>query len=149
MDVEDFSENDHIQPKAKCEHVTRYFTRVGYTLFGMALTGHLDDFMNIPDSQREELRALLAEKKLPLALTESHIIISGDLNHDAAAVIHSNDKILTPHIKENMHNITKRVRITDGAPQHFKLADMALWTSKQQIETGIASENLFGATAHR
>lgn len=48
-----------------------------------------------------------------------------------------------------MVDITSRIRITDGAPQHFKLADLALWTSKQQTETGIASEHLFGATAHR
>ena len=41
-DVEDFSENDHIKPKR--EHASRYFSEVGYTLFGMVMTGHLDDF---------------------------------------------------------------------------------------------------------
>lgn len=146
-DVEDFSENDHIQPKR--EHASRYFTEVGYTLFGMVLTGHLDDFANIGEDEREELRELFRLKKLPLALTESHIVISGDLTHDAAAVIHFNDKILTPYIKQNMTDIRKRIRITDGAPQHFKLADLALWTSGQQVQTGILSEHLFGATAHR
>ena len=146
-DVEDFSENDHIKPMR--EHASRYFSEVGYTLFGMVLTGHLDDFKNIGTEDREELRALFEKKGLPLAITESHIVISGDLNHDPAAVMHCNDKILTPYIKLNMTNITKRIRITDGAPQHFKLAEMALWTSKQQVETGITSENLFGATAHR
>lgn len=146
-DVEDFSENDAIQPKR--EHASRYFSEVGYTLFGMVLTGHLDDFKNIREAEREELRDQLEKKRLPLAVTESHIIISGDLTHDSAAVMHFNDKILTPYIQQNMLNITKRIRITDGAPQHFKLAHMALWTSKQQVQTGILSENLFGATAHR
>ena len=146
-DVEDFSENDHIKPMR--EHASRYFSEVGYTLYGMVLTGHLDDFKNLEEDKREELRAHFQKKKLPLAITETHIVISGDLNHDPAAVMHYNDKLLTPYIKANMMNITKRIRITDGAPQHFKLADTALWTSKQQVETGILSENLFGATAHR
>lgn len=145
--VEDFSESDHIQPKR--EHASRYFSEVSYTLFGMVLTGHLDDFENIGETEREDLRDRFEKKRLPLAVTESHIVISGDLNHDAAAVIHFNDKVLTPYIKSNMKDIRKRTRITDGAPQHFKLADMALWTSRQQVETGIRSENVFGATAHR
>lgn len=147
VDVEDFSENGHIKPKR--EHASRYFSEVSYTLFGMVLTGHLDDFKNIGDREREELREQFDRKRLPHAITESHIAISGDLTHDSAAVQHYNDKLLTPYIKENMVDIQKRIRITDGAPQHFKLAHMALWTSKQQVETGILSENLFGATAHR
>lgn len=115
----------------------------------MVLTGHLDDFKNIGDNEREELRSKLESKRMPMAITESHIVITGDLTHDAAAVMHFNDRLLTPYIKENMIDIRKRIRITDGAPQHFKLAHMALWTSKQQVETGILSVNLFGATAHR
>lgn len=147
VDVEDFSENGHIQPKR--EHASRYFSEVGYTLYGMVLTGHLDDFKNIGDSEREELRQEFDRKRLPHAITETHMVISGDLTHDSAAVQHYNDVLLTPYLKENMTDIKKRIRITDGAPQHFKLAHMALWTSKQQVETGILSENLFGATAHR
>lgn len=147
VSVEDFSENDHIKPKR--EHASRYFSEVGYTLYGMVLTGHLDDFKNIDEDQREEIRSLLESKGLPLAITETHMVISGDLTHDSAAVMHFNDNLLTPYIKENMVDIRKRVRITDGAPQHFKLAHLALWTSCQQMQTGIQSENLFGATAHR
>lgn len=145
--IEDFSENDHIQPKR--EHATRYFTEVGYTLYGMVMTGHLDDFKNISEEHLTELRDLFQSKGLPAAITETHIVISGDLTHDVAAVMHFNDHILTPYIKAQMTNIVHRTRITDGAPQHFKLADLALWTSKQQCETGISSEHLFGATAHR
>lgn len=60
-----------------------------------------------------------------------------------------NDKILTSFIKRKLKHITERTRFTDGALQHFKLADMALWISKQQVETGVKLENTFGATAHR
>lgn len=95
-DVEDFSENDHIQPKR--EHATRYFTEVGYTLYGMILTGHIDDFRNIADEHRAELKELFEKRAIPHSITESHIVISGDLTHDAAAVMHFNDRILTPYI---------------------------------------------------
>ena len=58
-------------------HTRTHNTQVGYTLYGMVLTGHLDDFANINESEREELRALFERKGLPLAITESHIMISG------------------------------------------------------------------------
>ena len=145
-DVEDFSQNGSIKPKR--EHVSRYFSEVGYTLYGMILTGHLDDFKNISETEREELRNLLTEKRLPLSITESHIVISADLTHDGFAVMHFNDKILSPYIRENMIDIKRRIRISDGGPNHLKLADLALHTSKQKIEQGILLEHIYQATAH-
>ena len=90
-DVEDFSQNGNIKPKR--EHVSRYFSDVGYTLYGLILTGHLDDFKNITLTDREQLRDYLTKKGLPLCITESHLVISADLTHDAAAVMHFNDKL--------------------------------------------------------
>ena len=130
-DVEDFSQNGNIQPKR--EHVSRYFSEVGYTLYGMILTAHLDDFTNIANAEREELRELLTRKGLPLSITESHIVISSDLNHDGCAVMHFNDQLLTPYIKANLPRVHTRIRISDGGPNHLKLADLALHTSKQKV----------------
>ena len=98
----------------------------------MILTAHIDDFTNISAAHREELRELLHKKGLPLSVTESHIVISADLNHDCAAVIHFNDKLLTPYLKEHLPNVHTRIRISDGGPNHLKLADLALHTSKQK-----------------
>ena len=39
-DIEDFSQNGSIKPKR--EHVSRYFSEIGYTLYGMILTELLD-----------------------------------------------------------------------------------------------------------
>ena len=145
-DIEDFSQNGSIKPKR--EHVSRYFSEVGYTLYGMILTGHLDDFKNITEREREELRVLLMKKGLPLSITESHLVISADLTHDGFAVMHFNDKLLSPYIRENMIDIHTRIRISDGGPNHLKLADLALHTSKQKVEQGIRLEHVYQATAH-
>ena len=168
VDIEDFSQNGKIQPKR--EHVSRYFAEVGYTLYGMILTAHLDDFTNISHNKREELRALLVQKKLPLQITESHIVVSADLTHDGCAVMHFNDHLLTPYLKANLPCVHTRIRISDGGPNHLKLADLCLHTSKQkvrcfcsyicqgpvepwpclrwQVEHGIQLEHVYQATAH-
>ena len=125
------SQNGNIQPKR--EHVSRYFSEVGYTLYGMILTAHLDDFTNIGVTEREELRELLTRKGLPLQITESHLVISADLTHDGCAVMHFNDHLLTPYLKANLPRIHTRIRISDGGPNHLKLADLALHTSKQKV----------------
>ena len=134
-DIEDFSQNGTIKPKR--EHVSRYFSEVGYTLYGMILTGHIDDFNNISHEEREDLRKLLTLKGLSLSITESHIVISADLTHDGCAVMHFNDRVLTPYIKANMPGIHTRIRISDGGPNHLKLADLALHTSKQKVSAHI------------
>ena len=130
-DVEDFSQNGKIQPKR--EHLSRYFSEVGYTLYGMILTANIDDFTNISDVNREELRELLEAKGLPLSITESHIVVSADLTHDGCAVMHFNDQLLTPYLKAHLPRIHTRIRISDGGPNHLKLADLALHTSKQKV----------------
>lgn len=96
MDVKDFSENGHIQPKREGESRIKVLLRDGLHSFR---SGHLEDFDNIRDSEREELRSQLSSKRLPLAITEeSRIVISGDLSHDPAAIQHFNDKLLKPYI---------------------------------------------------
>ena len=47
-----------------------------------------------------------------------------------------------------MIDIKRRIRISDGGPNHLKLADLALHTSKQKIEQGILLEHIYQATAH-
>ena len=137
-DVEDFSQNGTIQPKR--EHVSRYFSEVGYTLYGMILTAHIDDLTNIAAAQQEELHELLTRKNMPLAITESHLVVSADLTHDACAVMHFNDYLLTPYLKKYLPRIHTRIRISDGGPNHLELADLALHTSKQKVRSnGIAT----------
>ncbi|KAL3892636.1 MAG: hypothetical protein SGPRY_014937, partial [Prymnesium sp.] len=64
IDVEDCSENDHIQPKRA--HASTYFSEVSYTLFEMVLIAQLDDFEIIGDAEREELRERpLQKQRLP------------------------------------------------------------------------------------
>ncbi|KAL3918157.1 MAG: hypothetical protein SGPRY_006120, partial [Prymnesium sp.] len=64
--------------------------------YGIVLTGHLDDVKTIGDSEREELRSNFDRKTLPQAITERHMVISGNLTQDSAAVQHYNDALLTP-----------------------------------------------------
>lgn len=102
---------------------------MAYTLFGIVLTGHLDDDKTIGDSEREELRIEFDRRTLPQAIAEGHMVISGNLTHDSAAVQNCNDALLTPYMKDDMVDVKKSIRITDGTPQHFKVAHIALWMS--------------------
>ena len=47
--------------------------------------------------------------------------------------MHFNDQLLTPYIKANLPRVHTRIRISDGGPNHLKLADLALHTSKQKV----------------
>ena len=49
-----------------------------------------------------------------------------DRTIDSTFVQYANDNRLIPWLKENAPATTRLVRVTDGAPQHFKLADTAM-----------------------
>ena len=114
----------------------------------MVLTARIDDFINIPVDKKAELHALCNKEGLAHVLTETHIVISPDLNHDPAAVQHYNDKVLTPYLRDNIKGCVEHIRISDGAPTQFKLADQALWIAKQKTTTGIKCDWVFRGTAH-
>ena len=140
--IEDFSENYHIQ--AKREAQSAHFSQVSATMHGCGVHCHIDDAKFVSEENKRKFRALGRT-----VVFVSHLVMSNDLKHDWCFVQHVNDTMLTPWLKTNLLNVTQNIKVTDGAPQHFKHSCNGGWMSLCHQKHGIKLRWVVGAAGHR
>ena len=150
--VQDFSENGDLHPRL--EHQSRYYSEISYTLYGAICRFWVDDLQDElfgGAEKKEKLKEFLIAKGLRPIVQISHIVVSTDLNHDPAFVMHFNEKVLVnwvqsmaaPGVRFDTHYAT-----SDGAPTQFDNADMYLWISKQSDKHGIRFDWTLTCSCH-
>ena len=148
--IQDFSENGTFT--VRLEHQSRYYETHSYTLLGMVVDSHLDDRVDIGNEEKTRLRDAIDLKNGhtdgPWIVTDMHIGISEDTVHDPAAVMHYNDNILIPKLKEQIPGLLKIRYITDGAPTQFDNKDMYYWISLCFKKHGVYADWVIGCAAH-
>jgi hypothetical protein len=144
--TQDFAEN--FTHEHKLEHTAKYFNTKASTIYPMVLETHLDDLTNISQDEKIRLRTLFDQHKLPHVISEAIVVISPDLNHTAANVIHFNDHILIPYLKKNAPAVhTLHVR-SDGARSQYKQSKLFLWISKHKSSDGLCIDWSFFCSCH-
>eukprot|EP00732_Lithocolla_globosa_P000920 Lithocolla_globosa_v1_NODE_366_length_4288_cov_54.588944.p1 type:complete len:700 gc:universal NODE_366_length_4288_cov_54.588944:3111-1012(-) len=144
--TQDPSENythDH-----KEEHTSRYFDKICSSIYPMVLELHLDDVTNIDPEEKAKLRKLFDAHGLPHVITEAHIVVSPDLNHNVATIIHANEKILEPYLEAyvpSLHTLHDR---SDGCRNQYKQAKFFLWLSRRSAEGCICRDWSFFCSCH-
>ena len=144
--VQDFAENyTHID---KQQHQSKHWMETQSTVYPMIMRFHVDDLTNITDTEKEELKSMFVEEKLPPIVTESHIFISSDMHHDTAFVDHVNDFISEHYMKQHAPDVKVHYTRSDGCAGQYKNAHHFLWISKQFVTTGIQRIWSFFCSCH-
>lgn len=142
--VQDFSEN--WSAAISLEHQSRYFAGVAATLYPVVVYTHIDDRVDIDEARKEELRAHFDKHELEHVLRDELIVISEDMQHDAAFVVHVNDKIITPWLKKHAPNVAQHEGRSDGCAAQYKCSTFFLWVaSRNKVDDVVASWSFFGS----
>jgi hypothetical protein len=89
-------------------------SQVQSTLVPVVLVMHVEDLTNITDERRAELIAYFDEHDLPHVITETHFVISSDLQHDTALIQKIFDDFITPYLKTNAPSVNELHVRSDG-----------------------------------
>lgn len=101
--VIDFAENYSHEPRF--EHQSKYFTQVQTTIVPVVIMLRLEDAKNISSTERSDLLALVEKLNLPSVISETHYIISPDMQHDSAFVHKALDDHVIPYILKALKNV--------------------------------------------
>jgi len=89
-------------------------SQVQSTLVPVVLVINVEDLTNITDERRSELVAYFDEHDLPHVVTETHFVISSDLQHDNALIQKIFDDFIMPYIKKNAPSVNELHVRSDG-----------------------------------
>mmetsp|Transcript_37773 Transcript_37773/g.93779 ORF Transcript_37773/g.93779 Transcript_37773/m.93779 type:complete len:677 (-) Transcript_37773:42-2072(-) len=128
--VIDFAQNYSHEPRF--ENQSKYFSQVQTTIVPVVLGLRVEDLRNITDERRAELIAYFDANNLPHVVTETHFVISSDLQHDNAFILF--DDLICPYLKENAPDVTDLHVHSDGCKAQFKCASNFYWVSRQSKE---------------
>lgn len=110
--VIDFAENYSHQPRF--EHQSKYFSQVQTTIVPVVLMLRVDDLANISTEAKSELLKLLEDCEQPPVVSETHYLISSDMNHDNAFIQKGLDDHIIPYIKAASPTTTSLHIRSDG-----------------------------------
>ena len=82
--VIDFAENYSHEPRF--EHQSKYFSQVQSTIVPVVLMFRVEDLTNISEDERTHLIALFDSLELPHVISETHFVISSDMQHDLSLI---------------------------------------------------------------
>lgn len=94
--VIDFAENYSHQPRF--EHQSKYFSQVQTTIVPVVVMFRIEDLLNVSEAERQELLELFDKHALPHVVTETHFLISSDMQHDNAFIQKGFDDHVIPYI---------------------------------------------------
>ena len=95
--VIDFAQNYAHEPRY--EHQSNYFCQTQTTILPVVLRFQIEDLTNIDEERRASLLAYCKEHNVPPIITETHYIISSDMQHDSTFVQKAFDDQIMPYIK--------------------------------------------------
>lgn len=101
--VIDFAENYSHEPRF--EHQSKYFSQVQTTIVPVVLMLRVEDVTNIPSDEQSALLALFDKLNLPHVISETHFIISPDMQHDNAFVQKALDDHIIPYLLRVLTNL--------------------------------------------
>ena len=139
--------------RLKKEHASRFFQAYGYSLFGMVVDARVEDRLDLNETEKNRLIALLEEHHpgQPHVITEMHCILTADNLHDSSAVIHFMNAVLLPFLAKTIDGITDggvAHFCNDGAPNQFANKDIFNWVSKAKSIHKIIVDWVIGCAAH-
>lgn len=130
--VIDFAENYAHEPRI--EHQSKYFAQTQTTIVPIVVMFRVEDLKNISEERRTELLSYFTTNDLPSVISETHFVISADMQHDNAFIRKALDDFIMPYIK----NVAPAVRTlhgrSDGCKAQFKCASHFDWVSRQSKE---------------
>lgn len=130
--VIDYAQNYSHEPRF--EHQSKYFSQVQTTIVPVVVMVRVEDLTNISEEERSKLIELLDKHNEPHVVSETHYIISSDMQHDNAMIQKLFDDFIIPYIKQNVTSATDIYIRSDGCKAQFKCAANFMWVSKQKIE---------------
>lgn len=137
--VIDYSENYSHEPRF--EHQSKYFSQVQTTIIPVVLMFRVEDLENVTADERSELITMFDEFKLPHIISETHFVISSDMQHDNAMVQKLLDDLIMPYIKMNAPSVSELHVRSDGCKAQFKCASNFYWVSRQSVDGSMLSVN--------
>lgn len=100
--VIDFAENYSHEPRF--EHQSKYFSQVHTTVLPVVIMCRVEDLTNISNAEKEDLLQMFNELNIPPVISETHFVLSSDMNHDNPFV----QKALDDHIVPYMLGATEK-----------------------------------------
>ena len=94
----------------------------------------IEDLTNVSESERAELLRVCDERSLPHVISETHFVVSSDMQHDNAMIQKVFDDFIMPYIKSNTTGTTDIHIRSDGCKAQFKCAANFFWVSRQSVE---------------
>lgn len=123
--VQDFSQKyTHLLME---EYQSRYFNAISSLLYPVLLFTHLEDRVDIPEEEKVKLRALFNKLGVPHTIRDEILVIGSEKAQDVDVVIHINDKLIHPLLKEIAPEVTVHEGRSDGCKAQFKCARFLLW----------------------
>lgn len=145
--VIDFAENYSHEPRI--EHQSKYFSQTQTTIVPAVLMFRVEDITNIAEERRAELLTYFDANELPRVISETHFVISADLQHDNAFIRKVFDDFITPYIKRVAPAVKTLHGRSDGCKAQFKCASHFDWISRQSKEgSGLIINWSFFASCH-
>ena len=95
---------------------------------------HVEDLTNIDEDERAALIDMFDKHNLPHIISETHYIISSDMNHDNAMIQKLMDDFILTYIKDKAPSVSSVYVRSDGCKAQFKCAANFYWVSRQQVE---------------
>lgn len=130
--VIDYSENFTHQPRI--EHQSKYFSQTQTTIVPVVLMLRVEDLTNITDERRAELIRFFDQHDLPHVISETHFIISSDMQHDNAFIRKILDDFIVPYVMKVAPSVKTMHGRSDGCKAQFKCASHFDWVSRQSKE---------------
>ena len=106
------------------------------TIIPVVLMFRVEDLVNITEEERVNLITVFDKHNLPHIISETHFIISSDMQHDNAMVQKVLDDFIVPYIKKAALSVTYLEGRSDGCKGQFKNAANFQWVSEQSTEGG-------------
>lgn len=130
--VIDYAENYSHEPHF--EHQSKYFSQVQTTIIPVVLMLRVEDLQNISEEERAHLISVLDQHGQPHVVSETHFIISSDMQHDNAMVQKALDDFIIPYLQEHVPTVNCIHVRSDGCKAQFKCAANFYWVSRQKVE---------------
>lgn len=94
----------------------------------------VEDLTDISAAEKAVLIALFDRLGLPHIISETHYMISSDLQHDNAMVQKIFDDFIFPYVSAKAPSVTNVHVRSDGCKAQFKCASNFFWVSRQSAE---------------
>jgi hypothetical protein len=134
--VIDYAENYSHEPRI--EHQSKYFSQTQTTIVPVVLMFRVEDLTNISEERRAELIAYFDEHDLPHVISETHFVISADMQHDNAFIRKLLDDFILPYVKQAAPTVTTLHGRSDGCKAQFKCASHFDWVSAFGLMVALA-----------